>query len=45
MRPLALSHMCVASSVGFGLDATLTALRSGQSGLSPRPFETVTLPT
>jgi len=45
MRPLALSHMCVASSVGFGLDATLAALRSGRSGLTPRPFETVTLPT
>jgi 3-oxoacyl-[acyl-carrier-protein] synthase-1 len=45
MRPLAISHMCIASSVGFGLDATLAALRTGQSGLSPRPFETVTLPT
>jgi 3-oxoacyl-[acyl-carrier-protein] synthase-1 len=45
MRPLALSHMCIVSSVGFGLDATLAALRTGQSGLSPRPFETVDLPT
>ncbi len=45
MQPLALSHMCIVSSVGFGQDATLAALRSGQSGLRPCHFETVTLPT
>ena len=45
MQPLALTHMCIASSVGFGLDATLSALRSGLSGLLPCHFETVTLPT
>jgi len=37
--------MCIASSVGFGLDATMAALRSGHSGLSRCHFETVTLPT
>jgi 3-oxoacyl-[acyl-carrier-protein] synthase-1 len=45
MRPLALSHMCIASCVGFGPPATLAALRSGQSGLRPCEFETVNLPT
>jgi len=45
MQPLALSHMCLVSSAGFGLDATLSALRSGRSGLAPCHFETVTLPT
>jgi 3-oxoacyl-[acyl-carrier-protein] synthase-1 len=37
--------MCLVSSAGFGLDATLSALRSGRSGLAPCHFETVTLPT
>jgi 3-oxoacyl-[acyl-carrier-protein] synthase-1 len=45
MQPLALSHMCIASSVGFGQDATLAALESGRSGLFPCGFETVSLPT
>jgi len=45
MQPLALSHMCIVSSVGFGQDATLAALKSGSSGLLPCHFETVTLPT
>jgi 3-oxoacyl-[acyl-carrier-protein] synthase-1 len=37
--------MCIASSVGFGQQATLSALASGHSGLLPCHFETVTLPT
>jgi 3-oxoacyl-[acyl-carrier-protein] synthase-1 len=37
--------MCIVSSVGFGQDATLSALESGHSGLLPCHFETVTLPT
>jgi 3-oxoacyl-[acyl-carrier-protein] synthase-1 len=45
MRALALSHMCVASSIGLGQEATLAALVSGRSGLLPCHFETVTLPT
>src|SRR3954452_22818763 len=45
MQPLAFTHMCVASSVGFGLDATTAALRTGQSALRPCHFETVSLPT
>lgn len=45
MQPLALTHMCIASTIGFGQDATLSALESGHSGLSPCQFETVTLPT
>jgi 3-oxoacyl-[acyl-carrier-protein] synthase I len=45
MQPLAFRHMCIASSAGFGQDATLSALESGHSGLLPCHFETVTLPT
>jgi 3-oxoacyl-[acyl-carrier-protein] synthase-1 len=45
MRPLAISSMCIVSAVGPGRDATLAALRSGQSGLQPCHFESVTLPT
>jgi len=45
MQSLALNHMCIVSSVGFGQDATLAALRSGRSGLQPCRFETVALPT
>jgi 3-oxoacyl-[acyl-carrier-protein] synthase-1 len=45
MQPLALSHMCIVSSVGFGQDATVSALKSGYSGLLPCHFETVDLPT
>jgi 3-oxoacyl-[acyl-carrier-protein] synthase-1 len=37
--------MCIASSAGFGQEATLSALASGRSGLLPCHFETVTLPT
>jgi 3-oxoacyl-[acyl-carrier-protein] synthase I len=45
MRPLAMSAMCIASSLGPGLDSTLPALRRGISGLRPCRFETVDLPT
>jgi 3-oxoacyl-[acyl-carrier-protein] synthase I len=37
--------MCIVSSVGFGQNATLSALASGHSGLLPCHFETVALPT
>ncbi|MGD0432788.1 MAG: beta-ketoacyl-[acyl-carrier-protein] synthase family protein [Acetobacteraceae bacterium] len=45
MQPLALSHMCIVSSVGFGQDATVSALESGRSGLRPCRFESIDLPT
>jgi 3-oxoacyl-[acyl-carrier-protein] synthase-1 len=45
MQPLAISHMCIASSAGLGQDATLAALESGHSGLRPCRFETVALST
>ena len=45
MRPLAMTAMCIASSLGNGLPATLAALRRGSSGLLPCRFETVDLPT
>ena len=45
MQPLALSHMCIVSSVGFGQDATVSALESGRSGLLPCHFESIDLPT
>jgi 3-oxoacyl-[acyl-carrier-protein] synthase-1 len=45
MQPLALSHMCIVSSVGFGQDATVSALESGRSGLLPCHFDSVGLPT
>jgi 3-oxoacyl-[acyl-carrier-protein] synthase-1 len=45
LRPLVLSQLCIATSIGTGLDATLTALRSGTSGLRPCRFETVEVPT
>ncbi|WP_428537527.1 beta-ketoacyl-[acyl-carrier-protein] synthase family protein [Rhodopila sp.] len=40
-----MTAMCIASSLGTGLPATLAALRSGSSGLLPCRFETVDLPT
>ena len=45
MHPLRLSHICVASSLGLGLDALHAALRSGHSGLRPCTFEATTVPT
>jgi len=45
MRPLAMTAMCIASSLGAGLGPTLAALRRGTSGLLPCRFETVDLPT
>jgi 3-oxoacyl-[acyl-carrier-protein] synthase-1 len=45
MHPLAVSAMCIASSLGSGLESTLSALRSGTSGLQPCRFETVDLAT
>jgi 3-oxoacyl-[acyl-carrier-protein] synthase-1 len=45
VRPLSITAACIASSLGLGLDATLSALRRGTSGLRPCRFETVDLPT
>lgn len=45
MRPLRLSHMSVASSLGLGQAALHDALMHGRSGLAPCTFETVALPT
>lgn len=45
MRPLAMTAMCIVSSLGAGLERTLAALRRGSSGLLPCRFETVDLPT
>jgi 3-oxoacyl-[acyl-carrier-protein] synthase-1 len=43
--PLHLSAMSLSSSLGHGLQATLSALRESRSGLSDRRFETVELST
>jgi 3-oxoacyl-[acyl-carrier-protein] synthase I len=45
MYPLAVSAMCIASSLGSGLGPTLIALRNGTGGLQPCRFETVDLAT
>jgi len=45
LNPLWLSHFTATSSIGRGLDQTLTALRQGRSGLVPCAFETVDLAT
>jgi 3-oxoacyl-[acyl-carrier-protein] synthase I len=45
MQPLLISQLSIISCVGAGLAATLSALRSGTSGLRPCRFETVDLPT
>ncbi len=38
MQPLLLSHFSIVTGMGAGLDATLTALETGQSGLRPKHF-------
>lgn len=45
MQPLRLASLAIVSSLGSGLAPTLSALRSGVSGLRPCRFETVDLPT
>ncbi len=45
MQPLRLSQMCIATSLGRGLDAQFDALRTGHSGLAPCVFENVQLNT
>jgi 3-oxoacyl-[acyl-carrier-protein] synthase I len=45
VRPLAVTALCIASSLGTGMDATLSALRRRASGLAPCEFETVDLAT
>ncbi len=45
MRPLALSHLSIVTSLGAGLRPNLAALREGASGLRPCHFETVDLET
>ncbi len=45
MNPLALTHYTAVSSLGRGLEATLSALKNHQSGLRPCNFEDVNLST
>jgi 3-oxoacyl-[acyl-carrier-protein] synthase I len=45
MDPLAISAFCIASSLGIGRAATLSALRHGVTGLVPCRFDTAELPT
>jgi 3-oxoacyl-[acyl-carrier-protein] synthase I len=45
VQQLLLSHFTLASALGTGLPATLTALREGRSPLRPCDFETATLAT
>ena len=45
MNPLWLSHFTATSSIGRGLDQTLSALQDLRSGLSPCTFDTVDLET
>lgn len=45
MNPLWLSHFTATSSIGRGLDQTLTALRQRRAGLAPCAFDTVDLET
>jgi 3-oxoacyl-[acyl-carrier-protein] synthase-1 len=45
MQTLRLSQMCIATSLGRGLDAQFAALRTGHSGLAPCAFEDVRLET
>ena len=41
MTPLRLSHFTASSCLGYGLEATLAALRQQRGGLAPCHFETV----
>ncbi len=45
MNPLWLSHFTATSSIGRGLDQTLSALQDLRSGLAPCAFDTVDLKT
>jgi 3-oxoacyl-[acyl-carrier-protein] synthase-1 len=45
LNPLWLSHFTATSSIGRGLDQTLTALRVRRAGLAPCAFDTVDLAT
>ncbi len=45
MKPVAITAATAASALGIGRKAQLDALKQGRSGLSPEPWETVTLPT
>ena len=45
MQPLVISHLTLANSLGLGLSATIDALRSRRSGLTPCAFEDVDLET
>ncbi len=45
MQSLRLSQMCIATSLGRGLDTHWEALRTGRSGLAPCVFEDVRLET
>lgn len=45
MQPLVISHLTLANSLGLGSAATLDALRTRRSGLTPCAFEDVDLET
>lgn len=45
MNPLPITALATASPLGLGLDAALSALRQGQSGLRPNDFADGVLPT
>ncbi|MGE5758153.1 MAG: beta-ketoacyl-[acyl-carrier-protein] synthase family protein [Sideroxydans sp.] len=45
MQPLVISHLALANSLGLGSSATLDALRTRRSGLTPCAFEDVDLET
>jgi 3-oxoacyl-[acyl-carrier-protein] synthase I len=45
MTPIAVTAATAVSALGIGREAQLEALMHGRSGLSPQPWETVSLPT
>jgi len=45
VNPLPITAFATASPIGLGLDAALSALRQGQSGLRPNDFDDAALPT